>query len=126
MRNTAGKARGWGTGPGAEIGSRKTGCIRVLSPDSSYYLSAEEAIADSTSMSYSVTLTGPGPWGFRLQGGKDFNMPLTISRVSAHCPQPHSQRGGAFVEESMLMPICLSAYLSVFPRALGEQSLPYS
>ncbi|CAM9586612.1 LIM domain-binding protein 3 isoform X1 [Lethenteron reissneri] len=33
--------------------------------------------------SYSVTLPGPAPWGFRLQGGKDFNMPLTISRVSA-------------------------------------------
>uniref|UniRef100_A0A670IB96 LIM domain binding 3 n=1 Tax=Podarcis muralis TaxID=64176 RepID=A0A670IB96_PODMU len=32
-------------------------------------------------MSYSVTLNGPGPWGFRLQGGKDFNMPLTISRI---------------------------------------------
>lgn len=31
--------------------------------------------------SYTVTLPGPGPWGFRLQGGKDFNMPLTISRV---------------------------------------------
>ena len=30
---------------------------------------------------YSVALVGPGPWGFRLQGGKDFNMPLTISRV---------------------------------------------
>lgn len=31
--------------------------------------------------SYTVTLPGPGPWGFRLQGGKDFNTPLTISRV---------------------------------------------
>ncbi|CAN9499524.1 unnamed protein product [Ophioblennius macclurei] len=31
---------------------------------------------------YSVTLAGPGPWGFRLQGGKDFNMPLTISRIT--------------------------------------------
>ncbi|XP_051897293.1 LIM domain-binding protein 3a [Pristis pectinata] len=31
---------------------------------------------------YNVSLTGPAPWGFRLQGGKDFNMPLTISRVS--------------------------------------------
>uniref|UniRef100_A0A4W3I7T1 PDZ and LIM domain 5a n=1 Tax=Callorhinchus milii TaxID=7868 RepID=A0A4W3I7T1_CALMI len=31
---------------------------------------------------YSVSLTGPSPWGFRLQGGKDFNMPLTISRLS--------------------------------------------
>lgn len=30
---------------------------------------------------YTVTLSGPAPWGFRLQGGKDFNMPLTISRV---------------------------------------------
>ncbi|XP_062374423.1 LIM domain-binding protein 3b isoform X3 [Sardina pilchardus] len=31
---------------------------------------------------YTVTLSGPAPWGFRLQGGKDFNMPLTISRIS--------------------------------------------
>uniref|UniRef100_UPI00398F7470 PDZ and LIM domain protein 5-like isoform X9 n=1 Tax=Pristiophorus japonicus TaxID=55135 RepID=UPI00398F7470 len=31
---------------------------------------------------YSVSLHGPAPWGFRLQGGKDFNMPLTISRLS--------------------------------------------
>lgn len=30
---------------------------------------------------YTITLCGPAPWGFRLQGGKDFNMPLTISRV---------------------------------------------
>ncbi|XP_068166396.1 PDZ and LIM domain protein 5a isoform X2 [Antennarius striatus] len=31
---------------------------------------------------YNVTLSGPAPWGFRLQGGKDFNMPLTISRLT--------------------------------------------
>ncbi|XP_054467334.1 PDZ and LIM domain protein 5a [Anoplopoma fimbria] len=31
---------------------------------------------------YSMTLSGPAPWGFRLQGGKDFNMPLTISRLT--------------------------------------------
>lgn len=30
---------------------------------------------------YTVTLSGPAPWGFRLQGGKDFSMPLTVSRV---------------------------------------------
>ncbi|XP_030046565.1 PDZ and LIM domain protein 5 isoform X2 [Microcaecilia unicolor] len=30
---------------------------------------------------YSVSLVGPAPWGFRLQGGKDFNMPLTISKL---------------------------------------------
>ncbi|XP_066891622.1 PDZ and LIM domain protein 5-like isoform X4 [Kogia breviceps] len=30
---------------------------------------------------YSVSLAGPAPWGFRLQGGKDFNMPLTISSL---------------------------------------------
>lgn len=35
---------------------------------------------------YKVTLDGPAPWGFRLQGGKDFNMPLSISRVSASYP----------------------------------------
>ncbi|XP_046884899.1 LIM domain-binding protein 3a isoform X6 [Hypomesus transpacificus] len=31
---------------------------------------------------YNVSLSGPAPWGFRLQGGKDFNMPLTISRIT--------------------------------------------
>jgi len=31
---------------------------------------------------YTVSLQGPAPWGFRLQGGKDFNMPLTISRIT--------------------------------------------
>lgn len=36
--------------------------------------------------SYTVTLNGPAPWGFRLQGGKDFNMPLTISRVRTELP----------------------------------------
>ncbi|KAM8829035.1 PDZ and LIM domain protein 5b isoform 2-T2 [Spinachia spinachia] len=34
------------------------------------------------SSSYSVSLAGPAPWGFRLQGGKDFCMPLTISRLT--------------------------------------------
>jgi len=31
---------------------------------------------------YSITLEGPAPWGFRLQGGKDFSMPLTVSRLT--------------------------------------------
>jgi len=52
--------------------------------------------------SYKVMLNGPAPWGFRLQGGKDFSMPLSISRVreaetgSTH-PSPASvggSRGG--------------------------------
>ncbi|XP_042358230.1 PDZ and LIM domain protein 1 [Plectropomus leopardus] len=29
-----------------------------------------------------VALQGPGPWGFRLVGGKEFDQPLTISRVT--------------------------------------------
>uniref|UniRef100_A0A3Q3S3T5 PDZ and LIM domain 7 n=1 Tax=Mastacembelus armatus TaxID=205130 RepID=A0A3Q3S3T5_9TELE len=38
---------------------------------------------DKEAMStYSVTLKGPAPWGFRLQGGKDFSMPLTVSRLT--------------------------------------------
>ena len=28
-----------------------------------------------------VRLEGGGPWGFRLQGGKDFGTPLTIAKV---------------------------------------------
>uniref|UniRef100_A0A674PRS5 PDZ and LIM domain 5b n=1 Tax=Takifugu rubripes TaxID=31033 RepID=A0A674PRS5_TAKRU len=34
------------------------------------------------STNYSVSLAGPAPWGFRLQGGKDFGVPLTISRLT--------------------------------------------
>ncbi|XP_075072625.1 PDZ and LIM domain protein 1 isoform X4 [Mixophyes fleayi] len=29
-----------------------------------------------------IIIAGPAPWGFRLVGGKDFDQPLTISRVS--------------------------------------------
>ncbi|XP_029963215.1 PDZ and LIM domain protein 1 [Salarias fasciatus] len=29
-----------------------------------------------------VVMQGPGPWGFRLVGGKDFDQPLAISRVN--------------------------------------------
>lgn len=68
-------------------------------------------------MSYSVTLTGPGPWGFRLQGGKDFNMPLTISRVSVHGPQPTTRLWGRGMLE-----VRPSVHLSVLPEALGKQS----
>ncbi|KFV70501.1 PDZ and LIM domain protein 7, partial [Dryobates pubescens] len=32
--------------------------------------------------SYKVMLNGPAPWGFRLQGGKDFSMPLSVSRLT--------------------------------------------
>ncbi|KAK1806967.1 hypothetical protein P4O66_005452, partial [Electrophorus voltai] len=35
-----------------------------------------------TMSTYTVELLGPAPWGFRLQGGKDFNMPLAISRLT--------------------------------------------
>uniref|UniRef100_A0A8C4NC78 PDZ and LIM domain protein 1 n=1 Tax=Eptatretus burgeri TaxID=7764 RepID=A0A8C4NC78_EPTBU len=33
-------------------------------------------------MPLDVCLTGPAPWGFRLVGGKDFNEPLTVSRIT--------------------------------------------
>ncbi|KAK1174829.1 PDZ and LIM domain protein 3-like isoform X1 [Acipenser oxyrinchus oxyrinchus] len=33
-------------------------------------------------MPQNVALQGPAPWGFRLIGGKDFNQPLTISRIT--------------------------------------------
>ncbi|XP_020787083.1 PDZ and LIM domain protein 3 [Boleophthalmus pectinirostris] len=33
-------------------------------------------------MPLSIVLQGPAPWGFRLSGGKDFNQPLTISRIT--------------------------------------------
>lgn len=30
---------------------------------------------------YTALLRGGGPWGFRIQGGKDFGSPLSISKV---------------------------------------------
>ncbi|XP_026887210.1 PDZ and LIM domain protein 3a isoform X1 [Electrophorus electricus] len=33
-------------------------------------------------MPHCVVLDGPAPWGFRLIGGKDFNQPLTIAKIS--------------------------------------------
>lgn len=33
-------------------------------------------------MPVQVVIQGPSPWGFRLVGGKDFEQPLTISRVT--------------------------------------------
>lgn len=38
-----------------------------------------------------ITLQGPGPWGFRLVGGKDFEQPLAISRVRE--PGARGERG---------------------------------
>ncbi|XP_030643762.1 PDZ and LIM domain protein 3a [Chanos chanos] len=33
-------------------------------------------------MPFNVVLDGPAPWGFRMTGGKDFNTPLTISKIA--------------------------------------------
>ncbi|KAM6951411.1 LIM domain-binding protein 3b [Aplochiton taeniatus] len=50
---------------------------------------------------YTVTLSGPAPWGFRLQGGKDFNMSLTISRIT-----PGSKAaGGSLVQGDIITAI---------------------
>ncbi|XP_068797672.1 PDZ and LIM domain protein 5 isoform X2 [Struthio camelus] len=45
-------------------------------------LGAAPPSASDAMSNYSVSLVGPAPWGFRLQGGKDFNMPLSISRLN--------------------------------------------
>uniref|UniRef100_A0A8D2A6P2 PDZ and LIM domain protein 7 n=1 Tax=Sus scrofa TaxID=9823 RepID=A0A8D2A6P2_PIG len=39
-------------------------------------------LRSGTMDSFKVVLEGPAPWGFRLQGGKDFNVPLSISRLT--------------------------------------------
>uniref|UniRef100_A0A3P9NEX0 PDZ and LIM domain 7 n=1 Tax=Poecilia reticulata TaxID=8081 RepID=A0A3P9NEX0_POERE len=45
-------------------------------------MSGEQKEPQEAMNMYSVTLSGPAPWGFRLQGGKDFSMPLTVSRLT--------------------------------------------
>lgn len=32
-------------------------------------------------MAYTVTLKGGSPWGFRFQGGSDFNEPIKVAKV---------------------------------------------
>ena len=32
---------------------------------------------------YEVVLSGGAPWGFRLQGGREFRAPLRIAKVSS-------------------------------------------
>ena len=32
-------------------------------------------------MAREITLSGGGPWGFTLSGGKDFGAPLKVSKV---------------------------------------------
>ncbi|XP_073676085.1 PDZ and LIM domain protein 3b isoform X2 [Garra rufa] len=49
---------------------------------SKFNFQKEEAEQNKTAMPQNVVLDGPAPWGFRLSGGKDFNQPLTITRVT--------------------------------------------
>lgn len=40
-------------------------------------------------MEREISLTGGGPWGFTLSGGKDFGAPLKVSKVrfvDSDCP----------------------------------------
>ncbi|XP_040903466.1 PDZ and LIM domain protein 7 isoform X1 [Toxotes jaculatrix] len=45
-------------------------------------MSGEQQEGKEAMNTYSINLSGPAPWGFRLQGGKDFSMPLTVSRLT--------------------------------------------
>ena len=45
-------------------------------------------------MSLSVSLTGGSPWGFKMKGGKDFHLPLTIGKVSFALPESYAIRNG--------------------------------
>lgn len=81
---------------------------------------------------YTVTLTGPAPWGFRLQGGKDFNMPLTISRVGSRSRDPGHRRkrcrepgrAGASGRSSRCFCVFLNVRTNVWRRCDSLQKLP--
>ncbi|XP_062855372.1 PDZ and LIM domain protein 2 [Trichomycterus rosablanca] len=51
-------------------------------------------------MAFSVTLTGPSPWGFRISGGRDFKKALTVSKVNAgsKAEKAHLQPGDVILE----------------------------
>ncbi|KAM6184805.1 PDZ and LIM domain protein 1 [Rhynchocyon petersi] len=63
--------------------------LRALSPTaarepSAFYpvCPARRRRAMAAETTQQIVLQGPGPWGFRLVGGKDFEQPLAISRVT--------------------------------------------
>uniref|UniRef100_A0AAQ6IA86 PDZ domain-containing protein n=1 Tax=Anabas testudineus TaxID=64144 RepID=A0AAQ6IA86_ANATE len=56
--------------------------IDLGDPGRTVVMSGEHSEGQEAMNVYSVTLSGPAPWGFRLQGGKDFSMPLTVSRLT--------------------------------------------
>jgi len=47
----------------------------------------------------SVTLFGRAPWGFRISGGKEFNQPLVVSRVT---PGSVASKGGISAGDMIL------------------------
>ena len=42
---------------------------------------SEQPPSDADAPCFTVTLTGGTPWGFRLQGGEEFDEPITIAKV---------------------------------------------
>ena len=50
---------------------------------------------------YTVTLTGGGPWGIRIQGGKDFSTPLSIRLATGSSSRPPKW-------------LCVTAYSSIY------------
>lgn len=57
-------------------------CTRVKKGKTRTKRGARKQAEQSRDMPQNVLLQGPAPWGFRLCGGKDFNQPLTVTRVS--------------------------------------------
>ncbi|XP_030622135.1 PDZ and LIM domain protein 3b isoform X3 [Chanos chanos] len=48
-------------------------------------------------MPQNVVLDGPGPWGFRLSGGKDFNQSLTVTRDLGYFEHKFNVRPKPFI-----------------------------
>lgn len=44
-------------------------------------------------MALTVDVVGPAPWGFRISGGRDFHMPIVVTRVRLGCRRKRWQRG---------------------------------
>ena len=42
---------------------------------------SEQPPSDADAPCFTVTLTGGTPWGFRLQGGEEFDEPIRIAKV---------------------------------------------
>ena len=77
---------------------------------------------DQNMTTFTVVLTGGSPWGFRLQGGREFNEPVRIAKVSSFLfVLSKSERYiHNFAHKSVFLSLSIAPDLTVAPLLPGR------